>query len=184
MKNTTFFANYFNDMFAHVKNVNNQLLEQSKDIIHDASKGNKKIIIVGNGGSASIASHLSVDFTKAAKIRCVNFNEASLITCYANDYGYENWVSSALKSYADQGDVLILISSSGSSENIIQGAIEGKKLDLKIITFSGFSKDNSLRNLGHINFWVNSSNYNYVEMSHHIWLLSLVDKLVEENLIL
>ena len=60
-------------------------------------KNDKKIMIFGNGGSAAIASHVSVDLTKNAKIRCVNYNEADLITCFANDYGYENWVKQALK---------------------------------------------------------------------------------------
>ena len=72
-----------------------------------------KNIVVGNGGSASIASHVSVDFVKAAKIRSINFNEANFLTCFSNDYGYENWVEEALKTYADKDDLLILISSSG-----------------------------------------------------------------------
>ena len=86
---------------------------------------------MGNGGSAAIASHVSVDFTKMCKIRAVNFNEADLLTCFSNDYGYENWVKKALSSYADRGDLLICISSSGESKNIIKGAKFAKKLDVK-----------------------------------------------------
>ena len=81
-------------------------------------KAGKKVIIAGNGGSAAMASHVAVDFTKAANIRAINFNEADLITCFANDYGYENWVGKALEAYADPGDLVILISSSGKSQNI------------------------------------------------------------------
>ena len=55
----------------------------------------KKVIIAGNGGSAAMASHVAVDFTKAAGIRAINFNEADLITCFSNDYGYEHWVAQA-----------------------------------------------------------------------------------------
>ena len=76
-------------------------------------------MIFGNGGSAAIASHVSVDLTKNANIRSVNFNEADLITCFSNDYGYERWVEKAIDFYADDKDVLILISSSGKSLNMI-----------------------------------------------------------------
>ena len=87
-----------------------------------AHKNGKKIMVFGNGGSASIASHFSVDLTKNAKLRGVNYNEADLITCFSNDYGYENWVQQALDFFADNNDIVILISSSGQSPNIINGA--------------------------------------------------------------
>ena len=79
-----------------------------------AHQSGKKIILVGNGGSAAMASHVAVDFTKAARIRAVNFNESDLLTCLSNDYGYERWVEMALEFYADPGDLVILISSSGT----------------------------------------------------------------------
>ena len=74
------------------------------------------IYIVGNGGSASIASHVSVDFAKVARIKSATFNNANLITCFANDYGYENWVTEAIKAYLNKNDMVILISSSGNSK--------------------------------------------------------------------
>ena len=86
-----------------------------------AHKNGKKIMIFGNGGSASIASHFSVDLTKNAKLRSVNYNEADLITCFSNDYGYEKWVEMTIKFYGDKGDILIVISTSGMSKNIING---------------------------------------------------------------
>ena len=73
------------------------------------NKKGGKLIIVGNGGSSAIASHASVDFTKAAGIRAVNFNESDLLTCFSNDYGYENWVKKALEFYVDKDDIVILI---------------------------------------------------------------------------
>ena len=135
----------------------------------------KKVILVGNGGSAAMASHVSVDLTKMCKIRSVNFNEADLLTCFSNDYGYENWVQKALSSYADKGDLLICISSSGESKNIINGAKFAKKIGCKVVTLTGFDKKNKVRKIGHINLWLNSKNYNLIEMTHHIWLLSIVD---------
>ena len=145
-------------------------------------KKKNKIIIVGNGGSASIASHASVDFTKVLKIRSVNFNEANLITCFANDYGYENWVSKAFESYGIRGDLAIFISSSGKSKNIIRGCKYAKKLGIYTITFSGFKKNNILHKSGHLNFWVNSKKYNHVENVHQIWLLSIIDYIKDCNI--
>ena len=126
-----------------------------------------------------MASHVAVDFTKAAKIRAVNFNEADLITCFANDYGYENWVSKALEFYADQGDLVILISSSGKSQNILNGAKKAKEMGLFVITVSGFLPDNPLRELGNLNLWVDSTEYNIVEMTHHVWLVAIIDYMIE-----
>ena len=138
-------------------------------------KNKKKIVIVGHGGSAAIASHFSVDMTKVGGIRCINFNESDLLTCFSNDYGYENWVVNALKFYADRGDMVILISSSGKSKNIVNAAKYTKNNGLKLITFSGFSKNNSINKIGHINFHVHSKNYNHIENIHQFLLLTAVD---------
>ena len=144
-------------------------------ILKQIKKNKKKVILVGNGGSAAMASHVSVDLTKMCKIRAINFNEADLLTCFSNDYGYENWVQKALSSYADRGDLLICISSSGQSKNIINGAKFAKKKGCKVITLTGFNKNNQVRKIGFINLWLDSKNYNIIEMTHHIWLLSIVD---------
>ena len=126
-----------------------------------------------------MASHVSVDLTKAAGIRGINFNEADLLTCFANDYGYENWVARALEFYADPGDLVILISSSGKSANILNGAHQAKAMGLPLITVSGFLSDNPLRKLGELNIWVDSKDYNIVEMTHHVWLVAMIDFLIE-----
>ncbi len=96
------------------------------------------IILAGNGGSAAMASHVAVDLTKTAGIRAVNFNEADLLTCLANDFGYENWIARALDYYADPGDVVVLISSSGESTNILEGAKKARELGLTLLTFLFF----------------------------------------------
>ena len=144
-----------------------------------AKKNNAKIMIFGNGGSAAIASHVSVDLTKNANIRSVNFNEADLITCFANDYGYERWIEKAIDFYADDKDVLILISSSGKSPNMINAckAARNNKIS-KIITFTGHDNNNPLSKLGDINFWINSKAYNFVENLHQVWLLAIVDLII------
>jgi len=146
-----------------------------KSIWEKANLTGNKIIFAGNGGSAAMASHCAVDLTKNAGIRAINFNEADLITCFANDYGYEKWVDKAVEFYGDKGDVLVLISSSGRSPNMINAAERAKQMDIEVITFSGFDGDNPLKGCGKINFWVDSKVYNVVEMTHHIWILTIVD---------
>ena len=123
MKNS-FFKNYFNDFRLHLEDnsYNYSNLETIANIFKNtASKGNK-IIFLGNGGSAAMASHVTVDMTKNANVRAINFNEADLITCLSNDYGHDRWMSSALEMYFDKGDVVVLISTSGESQNILNAA--------------------------------------------------------------
>ena len=181
MSDKDFIKEYLEDFSSLVK-PNDEIIERiinARDILVQAKKDSAKIIICGNGGSAAIASHVSVDLTKNANIRSVNFNESDLITCFANDYGYERWVEKAVDYYADNKDILILISSSGKSPNMINAAkaARNKKVS-KIITFTGHNKDNPLSKLGDINFWINSKAYNFVENTHQVWLLTIVDLII------
>jgi D-sedoheptulose 7-phosphate isomerase len=183
MKNDIkFLDKYFKDFKNLVDSNNNEIIKKLinlKKILINARKNKKKIIIFGNGGSASIASHFSVDLTKNAKIRCVNCNEADLITCFSNDYGYEHWIEMAINYFGDKNDVLIVISSSGKSKNIINACTAAKKKKFsKIITLTGHSIKNPIKKLGNINLWVNSKAYNKIENIHQFWLLSLVDLII------
>lgn len=179
MDDTQWLAEYFERYRASIfaPDVFPKLMELKKLLV-DVRTNGKKIIMAGNGGSAAIASHCAVDFTKCAGIRCVNFNEADLITCFANDYGYEQWVKKALEFYADDGDLVILVSSSGKSPNMINAAQHANARGLTLVTFTGFSENNPLRKLGHLNFWVDSHAYNIVEMTHQIWLLAVCDLII------
>lgn len=172
------YKKFFELISKNVATVDYELMDSVAEVILKSHQNRGKIIIAGNGGSAAMSSHVSVDFTKAANLRAINFNEADLITCFANDFGYENWIAYALKAYADPGDVVILISSSGKSPNILNAAVAASEMGLDIITFSGFSSTNPLRSLGTLNFWVDSDSYNVIEMTHHIWLLGIVEKLI------
>ncbi len=154
-----------------------QFLEMKQDV-ETVHKNGGKTMIMGNGGSASIASHVAVDFSKNAKIRMVNFNEADLITCLANDYGYEHWMTKAIELYGDDGDQVILISSSGKSPNVVNAAKTAQEKEYKVITFTGFDENNPLKSSGDLNFWVNSRAYNIVEMIHQIWLLAVCDAVI------
>ena len=169
-----YFTKYLNKHSKTLIKYNEESFLKIVKIIKEIKKNNK-IILVGNGGSAAMASHVSVDLTKMCKIRAINFNEADLLTCFSNDFGYENWVREALSSYADKGDLVICISSSGESKNIIHGAKFAKKMGCKVITLTGFDVNNKVKKIGHVNLWVDSKNYNVIEMIHHTWLLSIVD---------
>lgn len=154
------------------------MIMEMASITREAGKKRKKIIFCGNGGSAAIASHCVVDFTKQAGIRSVNFNEPGVMSAFANDYGFEHWMAKAVEFYAEEGDVAVLISTSGKSKNIINAARSCRKLDVKVITLTGFEENNPLRAEGHLNFWVNSRAYNIVENTHQIWLLAVCDLII------
>ena len=171
----SFFSHYTDSISELLKNVDTNLINAAVNLIANTKKNKNKIYIVGNGGSSSIASHVSVDFTKVAKINCSTFNNANLITCFANDYKYENWVVEAIKAYSLEQDLFILISSSGTSKNIVNAAEYCKQKKMNLITLSGFKKNNPLSQSGNINFHVESEEYNFIEMTHHIILLSIVD---------
>ena len=181
MKASDYFLQYFESISKGLNSVDSAQLNQVAAMIWEVHKSGKKIILVGNGGSAAMASHVAVDLTKAAGIRAINFNEADLITCFANDYGYKRWVEKALEAYADPGDLAILISSSGKSQNIINAAEKANEMGLSVITVSGFLTDNPLRELGDLNLWVDSTEYNIVEMTHHVWLVAIIDYLIESK---
>ena len=152
-----------------------QLLALKKELL-SIKKKHKKVILVGNGGSSSIAGHVSIDFTKVLGIPSLTFNQSSLLTCFSNDYGYEYAYSKAIEFYGEAGDLLIAISSSGKSENIINACKSAKKMKFgHISTFTGFKKNNPVDLLGDTAFWVDSMAYNYVENFHQFLLLLLVD---------
>ena len=175
MDYSSYLKQYNKSIYELINNVNANLIEQSVQLIQKSINNKSKVYIVGNGGSASIASHVSVDFAKVARVPSSTFNNSNLITCFANDYGYENWVVEAIKAYTNINDLIILISSSGTSKNIVNAAQYCKDNNIDLITLSGFTKDNPLSTLGNVNFHIESTEYNYIEMSHHIILLALVD---------
>ena len=123
-------------------------------------------MFIGNGASASIASHMSTDYWKNGDMRAIAFNDAALLTCLSNDCGYENVFGKSVEMFADEGDILVAISSSGQSESILNGVRAAKKLGVHVVTLSGFSLDNPLRRMGEINFYVPDSAYGSVEILH------------------
>ena len=182
MSDHQFIKNYLQD-FIELLQPNDELIEELvkvRNLLLEVSSSNKKVLIFGNGGSAAIASHFSVDLTKNAKLRCLNFNEASLITCFANDYGFEHWAEKAVDFYGDEGDLLIVISSSGQSQNMINAVKAARNGNFhSVITLVRFFRGaNPLKKLGDINLWANNKSYNFVENIHQIWLLAITDLVI------
>tara|TARA_B100001057_G_scaffold489328_1_gene575373 strand:- start:1455 stop:2033 length:579 start_codon:yes stop_codon:yes gene_type:complete len=172
------FKNYINNFSLEVDN-STQIIPDLIKFTNILKKYNFKsnlVHIFGNGGSASIASHFSLDLTNNTNIKCHSYNDASLITCFANDFGYENWVSKSINKYGNKNDLLILISSSGKSKNMINAVRAARKKKFyKILTLTGFERNNPLKKMGNINLWINSNQYNLIENIHQFWLLMIVD---------
>ena len=137
--------------------------------------GGNRIFFIGNGGSAGIASHLATDFSKNGGMRASALNDGSVLTCLGNDFGYEFVFSKQLEWHARPGDVIVAISSSGHSKNILNGAAVARERDCILYTFSGFDANNPLRCLGDVNFFVASHAYGFVEVAHLALLHGVLD---------
>jgi D-sedoheptulose 7-phosphate isomerase len=135
----------------------------------------KRIFFLGNGGSNSICSHMMEDFGKMGRFKTFAFSDAALITCYANDYGYEQAMAEYLKLHFEPGDMLVAISSSGNSKNITNAVEVAKNQGGCVITLSGFKPDNRLRQMGHLNFYLESDSYGIVECYHQVILHMVLD---------
>jgi D-sedoheptulose 7-phosphate isomerase len=138
----------------------------------------KAVLFVGNGGSAAIASHIVTDFFKAGA-RAAAFNDLALLTCMGNDYGYENVFAKPVELFAGEGDVLVAISSSGASPNILRAVAAGRERGCAVVTLSGFRPDNPLRALGDWNLYVPSPSYGLVESIHSALCHALFDLYME-----
>ena len=125
-----------------------------------------KLIFVGNGGSAAISSHMATDYSKNGDVRAMALNDASMLTCLGNDLGYERVFAKQIELYARADDLVIAISSSGRSANILNGVKAARAAKCAVVTFSGFASDNPLRCLGDLNFYINSDRYGFVEIGH------------------
>lgn len=155
--------------------------EETAALIMKKGAAGNKLIFIGNGASASISSHMATDFWKNGGIKAVAFNDIAGLTCISNDFGYEHVFEKPIEMFAEKGDMLIAISSSGRSENILRAVKAAKEKRCIIATLSGFNKDNSLRKLGYVNFYVPSTNYGHVEVVHHSICHCLVDMIIEKK---
>ena len=166
--------NFINTLKCNLENLDLSKLNILKDIILNC-KGT--ILILGNGGSNAISSHIAEDYTKILKKMSISFSDSPRLTCYANDYGYENAFSQFTKEFSHKDGLVILISSSGNSPNIINVANYCVTSGLKFITLSGFKNNNKLHSFldkSELDFWIDSDNYGIVECMHEIILHSVI----------
>ena len=147
-------------------------------LMRNGSIDGNKIMFLGNGGSAAIASHMAIDYSKNGRLPAISFNDGAALTCLGNDLGYESVFSEQIKLHAKPKDLLVAISSSGASENILNAAVEARSIGCTIITMSGFSEENPLRQLGDINWYVSSNDYGFVEITHLTLCHSFLDILM------
>ena len=136
------------------------------DIILSVGTGPGKVMVIGNGGSAAIASHMQSDLCKAVGVRAMVFTEVPLLTALTNDHGYSSAFKRPAALWTDTGDVMVAISSSGQSENILRAVEAAASRGGRLITLSGFRADNPLRQKGDFNFYIASSDYGQVEAAH------------------
>ncbi len=144
-------------------------------LCHGAHDSGNKIMFIGNGGSMGIATHMAVDFSKAGGMRATAFGDGAVLTCLGNDIGYENVFARQIEWHGRAGDVLVAISSSGKSPNILNGVQAARSHRAKVVTFSGFQDDNPLRKAGDVNFYVRAMEYGFVEVAHQAILHAILD---------
>ena len=149
-----------------------EALQTSQQLIKSGT-----IFVVGNGGSAGIASHFATDLLKTLELPACTLTDSNSLTCFGNDHGYEHVFSSPLRVRMAKGDLLVAISSSGESKNILNACHVAQEKDCKILTLSGFSKENHLRSMGDLNFWVDAKDYGLVETAHFFLLHTIIDSL-------
>lgn len=157
-------------------------IERTIELIISQTTIGNKVIFIGNGGSSSIASHMAIDFWKNGQMKAQSFNDSAQLTCLSNDYGYQYVFEKPIRMFADKGDVVVAISSSGKSENILRAVSAAREIGCKVITMSGFKPDNPLHFSGRdLNFYVPSSSYGFVEVIHQALCHCILDLIIERK---
>ncbi|MGN0345154.1 MAG: SIS domain-containing protein [Lachnospiraceae bacterium] len=151
-------------------------------VFHEQKRREKNhIYFIGNGGSAAIAIHMTADFLKNGGLTTVGMYDAATLTCLGNDYGYEYVFSKQLEMLAQPGDLLVAISSSGNSQNIINAIEVAHEKGASVVTLTGFKPDNKVKQMGEYNLYVPCMEYGIVESIHNMILQQVVDEVMAIN---
>lgn len=145
------------------------------NLLFKVKENSGKVILLGNGGSAAIVSHMQNDLCASVGIRAMVCTEAPLLTALSNDCGYDEAYERQIELWANTGDMLIVISSSGQSENLLKATKAAVAVGCRVVTLTGFEANNPLRQMGHINFYVRGRSYGHVELAHSILSHLLTD---------
>jgi len=147
------------------------------DLLAATAAAGAAVYLAGNGGSAAIVSHVQTDLVNAVGMRAYTVHESSLLTCMANDHGYGEAFARIVERLAEPRDLLIAVSSSGRSPNLLEAVRRFAARGGKAMTLTGFGADNPLRQLGEINLWLDVEDYGLVEVGHQFLLHNLTDRL-------
>lgn len=156
-------------------------MELLVDIFTEKKRAGAKVYFIGNGGSAAIASHMTADFMKNGGMNTVSLYDNAVTTCMGNDYGYEHVFSKPLSFLADEGDLLVAISSSGKSKNIINSIKVAEEKNVTVVSLTGFDDDNLARIEADVSVYVPSHKYGIVESIHNLILQEIVDHIMERD---
>ena len=187
------FMNYYNEFMGKINNVLAEMVVTKGTEVIDQNQGmelwceftktlkanNKNMYFTGNGASAAMAAHMSADASKNGEIKAQCFNESSFMTAIGNDIDYKEVFAYPLNRYANEGDVLVTISSSGNSPNIVRAIEVARDKKMTVVTLSGMKEENRSRGMGDLNFWIPSRSYGIVESSHQCLLHCWLDKYME-----
>ena len=158
--NLNFFSNQFKQINYLLNSIDLKKIKQIVDFILKVKKNKSKVIIAG---------------------KTISFNEYNLITALSNDFGYEKWIEKCIEIYGKKKDLLILVSCSGNSKNLVNANKQALKKGMKVITITACSKNNKLNsNPKNLRIWVNSKEYNIIEIVHHALLLTIIDNLMKK----
>ena len=160
----------------------NKGIEDLVDMFTIHKTNQSRIFFVGNGGSCAIASHMTADFMKNGGMNTCSLYDSAVMTCVGNDYGYEHIFSKHMEFLVRENDLVIAISSSGNSRNIINAIETAKGKKASVITFTGFLANNRVKQMGDMNVYVPSEKYGIVESIHNLILQQIVDLIMEKDL--
>jgi D-sedoheptulose 7-phosphate isomerase len=151
------------------------------DMLATLRQAGGSVFVLGNGGSAAVAAHIQNDLVNKGRVRAQVLHEPSLLTCMSNDFSYDDAFARLVDMYARHGDMLVTISSSGQSSNMLNAVAAARQTGATVVTLSGFAPGNPLRMLGDLNFWSPSGDYGEVEVSHLFLLHYIADSLAERS---
>ena len=181
--------NYINELMNALENVE---IERNKpddkfsyeegmghlvDFFIGTKKAGGNLYFIGNGGSAAVACHMTADFLKNGEMKTRSLYNPSTFSCFANDYGYEYVFSKQLEAATEKGDILVAISSSGNSQNIINAIEVVKQKGGVTISLTGFGRTNKARQISDYSIYVPSNEYGIVESIHNLILQQIVDEI-------
>lgn len=171
----------FNDLIKNCKSTTNidnlmdieNALCLAKEFLENTKKLDGVVYIIGNN---QVASKISTELMKTLNISCSSLLDLNLLMSFTCEYGYENSYTKPLNVLLRENDLLIAMSNSGQSPNVLNAAYFGRKKNIKILTLSGGAFYNQLRQIGDLNFWFDSKDYILIEMSYSFILHTIISE--------